>query len=152
MRAENRSRCFLGCRKPYRIRNLFLVFAIGFYSIGVQAIRDKFDGISSNGSSFEGISSNGSSVAVSKEDSFAEIIDRALEKEFSDKDQPEGPDVSSFNNSVTEQQAVLETVARVTRDKPKKNETLETNGTSRSFQIQDVLIWITRMEWKIHRL
>lgn len=138
MRAENRSRCFLGCRKPYGIRNLFLVFAIGFYSIGVQAIRDKFEGISSNGSSFEGISSNGSSLADSKEDSFAEIIDRALEKEFSDKDQPDGPDVSSFNNSVTEQQAVLETVARVTHDKPKKNETLETNGTSRSFQIQDV--------------
>ena len=29
-------------------------------------------------------------------------------------------------------------VARVTRDKPKKNDTLETNGTSRSFQFQDV--------------
>jgi Kef-type K+ transport system membrane component KefB len=112
--------------------------AIGLCSIGVKAIRDKFEGISSNGSSFEGISSNGSSLADSKEDSFAEIIDRALEKEFLDKDQPDGPDVSSFNNSVTEQQAVLETVARVTHDKPKKNDTLETNGTSRSFQLQDV--------------
>ncbi|ESQ50331.1 hypothetical protein EUTSA_v10001937mg [Eutrema salsugineum] len=55
-----------------------------------------------------------------KEDSFADMIDRALEKEFPENDQNEVPDPGSFNNSVADQQAVLETVARV---KPKKNET-----------------------------
>ncbi|KAL0757228.1 hypothetical protein Bca101_094896 [Brassica carinata] len=66
-----------------------------------------------------------------KEDSFADMIDRALEKEFPENDQNDGssarssvfaflPDPGSFNNSVADQQAVLETVARV---KPKKNET-----------------------------
>lgn len=56
-----------------------------------------------------------------KEDSFADMIDRALEKEFTEsEDQNEANDAGSFNNSVAEQQAVLETVARV---KPKKNET-----------------------------
>ncbi|KAL0653720.1 hypothetical protein Bca4012_096411 [Brassica carinata] len=55
-----------------------------------------------------------------KEDSFADMIDRALEKEFPENDQNDVPDPGSFNNSVADQQAVLETVARV---KPKKNET-----------------------------
>ncbi|CAN8271096.1 unnamed protein product [Cochlearia groenlandica] len=58
--------------------------------------------------------------AKPKEDSFADMIDRALEKEFPENDQNEVPDPGSFNNSVADQQAVLETVARV---KPKKNET-----------------------------
>ncbi|MCO5563614.1 hypothetical protein L7F22_017261 [Adiantum nelumboides] len=44
----------------------------------------------------------------------------------------------SFNSSVTEQQAVLETVARVSHEKPKKNDTRAENGTSKAFQIQDV--------------
>ncbi|OVA08463.1 Cation/H+ exchanger [Macleaya cordata] len=67
----------------------------------------------------------------SKEDSFADMIDRALEKEFSENEQTGGEtDAGSFNNSVAEQQAVLETVARV---KPKKNETKE-----KSFHIHDV--------------
>ncbi|KAF3778706.1 K(+) efflux antiporter 4, partial [Nymphaea thermarum] len=43
-------------------------------------------------------------------------------------------DAGSFNNSVADKQAVLETVARVTRDKPKKNETKE----EKSFQLHDV--------------
>lgn len=73
----------------------------------------------------------------SKEGSIADMFDRVLEKEFSDKEQSQGADVSNFNNTVADQQAVLETVARVTHDKPKKNDTQEENGT-KSFQLQDV--------------
>uniref|UniRef100_A0A166HWC0 Cation/H+ exchanger transmembrane domain-containing protein n=1 Tax=Daucus carota subsp. sativus TaxID=79200 RepID=A0A166HWC0_DAUCS len=50
------------------------------------------------------------------------MIDRALEKEFTEGDQVEENDAGGFNNSVNEQQAVLETVARV---KSKKNDTKE---------------------------
>ncbi|XP_059063085.1 K(+) efflux antiporter 4 isoform X2 [Cryptomeria japonica] len=108
-------------------RTLYLVLAVGiFCSIGVRANQDEL------------VAKNSSSVPGSKEDSFADIIDRALEIEFADKDQPDGPDVSNFNNSVADQQAVLETVARVTHEKSKKNDTLEKNGTSRSFQLHDV--------------
>ncbi|XP_022729295.1 K(+) efflux antiporter 4-like isoform X2 [Durio zibethinus] len=67
----------------------------------------------------------------SREDSFANMIDRALEKEFNDTDQNEATDPGSFNNSVAGKQAVLETVARV---KSKKNETKE----EKSFQLHDV--------------
>ncbi|KAJ4825448.1 hypothetical protein Tsubulata_010606 [Turnera subulata] len=55
-----------------------------------------------------------------REDSFADMIDRALEKEFNETDQSEATDPGSFNNSVAGQQAVLETVARV---RSKKNDT-----------------------------
>ncbi|KAM7259164.1 hypothetical protein ACFE04_014905 [Oxalis oulophora] len=57
--------------------------------------------------------------ARSNEDSFANMIDRALEKEFPENEQNDVTDPGSFNNSVAGEQAVLETVARV---KPKKNE------------------------------
>nr|XP_043629326.1 K(+) efflux antiporter 4-like isoform X1 [Erigeron canadensis] len=69
----------------------------------------------------------------SKEDSFAGMLDRALEKEFPENDeQSDGADdPGSFNNSVAGQQAVLETVARV---KSKRNETKE----EKSFQLHDV--------------
>ncbi|XVE54107.1 hypothetical protein DITRI_Ditri03aG0055100 [Diplodiscus trichospermus] len=72
----------------------------------------------------------------SREDSFADMIDRALEKEFNDTDQNDATDPGSFNNSVAGKQigsrlAVLETVARV---KSKKNETKE----EKSFQLHDV--------------
>ncbi|XP_009631200.1 K(+) efflux antiporter 4 [Nicotiana tomentosiformis] len=67
-----------------------------------------------------------------KEDSFADMIDRALEKEFTENDQTEVNDAGSFNNSVAEQQAVLETVARV---KPKKN---DTKKEDKSFQLHHV--------------
>lgn len=67
-----------------------------------------------------------------KEDTFADMIDRALEKEFTEnEDHNEANDVGSFNNSVAEQQAVLETVARF---KPKKNETKE----EKSFKFNQV--------------
>ncbi|THU52387.1 hypothetical protein C4D60_Mb10t03460 [Musa balbisiana] len=67
-----------------------------------------------------------------KEGSFADMIDRALEKEFPESEQNGGEtDPGGFNNSVAEKQAVLETVARVTT---KKNETKE----EKSFQFHDV--------------
>lgn len=99
MRAEDRVH-YLGSRKSYGIQTLYLVFVIGFCSIQVKAIQDNFEGISSNGSSFQGISSYGSSLMDSKEDSFAEIIDRALEKEFSDKDEPDGESNTSYIMSI----------------------------------------------------
>ncbi|KAL6534002.1 K(+) efflux antiporter 4 [Orobanche hederae] len=78
-----------------------------------------------------GIESNGNKTRP-KEDTFADMIDRALEKEFTEnEDQNEANDAGSFNNSVAEQQAVLETVARV---KSKKNETKE----EKSFKLHQV--------------
>ncbi|KAL0330712.1 UNVERIFIED_CONTAM: K(+) efflux antiporter 4 [Sesamum angustifolium] len=69
-----------------------------------------------------GVESTGNKTTP-KEDTFADMIDRALEKEFTEnEDQNQANDAGSFNNSVAEQQAVLETVARV---KTKKNETKE---------------------------
>ncbi|CBI27929.3 unnamed protein product, partial [Vitis vinifera] len=59
------------------------------------------------------------------------MIDRALEKEFTENEQTGASDAGSFNNSVAEQQAVLETVARV---RPKKNDTKE----EKSFQLHNV--------------
>ncbi|KAL9224710.1 hypothetical protein vseg_000721 [Gypsophila vaccaria] len=63
-------------------------------------------------------------AAANATNSFADMFDRALEKEFPESEQNEVADSGSFNNSVAEQQAVLETVARV---KPKNNETKEDN-------------------------
>ncbi|XP_022968974.1 K(+) efflux antiporter 4-like isoform X1 [Cucurbita maxima] len=64
--------------------------------------------------------------------SFADIIDQALEREFTENGQSDQvADAGSFNNSVTDKQAVLETVARV---KSKKNESKE----EKSFQFHDV--------------
>ncbi|XP_058732195.1 K(+) efflux antiporter 4-like isoform X2 [Vicia villosa] len=72
------------------------------------------------------------SLAGSNEDSLANMIDRALEREFPENEQNEGTDdAGSFNNSVAGQQAVLETVARV---RSKKNESKE----EKSFQFHDV--------------
>ncbi|KAK4559948.1 hypothetical protein RGQ29_008943 [Quercus rubra] len=78
-----------------------------------------------------------SSAPDSSDGSIAKMFDRVLEKEFSENDQPEVSDRSSFNNSVADQQAVLETVAKITHEKTKKNDTQEANGT-RAFQLQDV--------------
>ncbi|KAM5557169.1 hypothetical protein ABKV19_024515 [Rosa sericea] len=78
-----------------------------------------------------------SSAPESNDGTIAKMFDRVLEKEFSDNDQPEGSDKSSFNSSVADQQAVLETVAKITHDKGNKNDTQETNGT-KSYQFQGV--------------
>ncbi|KAI6696227.1 hypothetical protein NL676_016346 [Syzygium grande] len=67
-----------------------------------------------------------STAPESGEGSIAKMFDRVLEKEFSDNEQPEGTEESSFNNSVAGQQAVLETVAKITHDKVKRNDTRET--------------------------
>ncbi|CAJ1937138.1 unnamed protein product [Sphenostylis stenocarpa] len=96
------------------------------------------------------------SLARSDDDSLANMIDRALEREFPDNEQNEGADPGGFNNSVAEQQhssdliqvvevssfkldfnlAVLETVARVI---PKKNESKEEKyAPLSSFQLHDV--------------
>ncbi|XP_010536199.1 PREDICTED: K(+) efflux antiporter 6 [Tarenaya hassleriana] len=77
------------------------------------------------------VASLNASLVKPKEGSFADIIDRALEKEFNESDQNEAADPGSFNNSVEGQQAVLETVARV---KSKKNETKE----EKPFKLHDV--------------
>ncbi|KAL0728266.1 hypothetical protein Bca4012_024359 [Brassica carinata] len=79
---------------------------------------------------------NASSIVKPKEGSFADIIDRALEKEFNESDQTEVADPGSFNNSVAGQQAVLETVARV--KSTKKNETKEDKYNIQRFQLHDV--------------
>ncbi|KAI5393477.1 variant 2, K(+) efflux antiporter 6 [Lathyrus oleraceus] len=83
---------------------------------------------------FELANSTDSNVSLStpRQGSFADIIDRALQHEFTDNDdQNEVPDSGGFNNSVAEQQAVLETVARVT---PNKNDTKD----EKSFQLHHV--------------
>ncbi|KAF2311768.1 hypothetical protein GH714_026609 [Hevea brasiliensis] len=78
-----------------------------------------------------------SSAPDNGEGSIAKMFDRVLEKEFSENDQPEGSDGSSFNSSVADQQAVLETVAKITHEKAKKNDTQVANGT-KSFQFPNV--------------
>ncbi|KAH9647427.1 K(+) efflux antiporter 5 [Citrus sinensis] len=83
----------------------------------------------------------GNLVNTTEEDSgdgsIAKMFDRVLEKEFPDNEQSSGSDGSSFNSSVADQQAVLETVAKITHEKMKRNDTQEANGT-RPFQFQDV--------------
>ncbi|XP_010453236.1 PREDICTED: K(+) efflux antiporter 6-like isoform X2 [Camelina sativa] len=111
--------------------SLFLCFSVA--SPRSFSDSDLFEETVSVNSSSVVASLNGSSSLVKpKEGSFADIIDRALEKEFNESDQNEGADPGSFNNSVAGQQAVLETVARV--KSTKKNETKE----EKHFQLHDV--------------
>ncbi|KHG09747.1 K(+) efflux antiporter 6 -like protein [Gossypium arboreum] len=98
---------------------------------------DRFDDDDDGGN---GTVSNASSIAKPKDGTFAAIIDRALEKEFTENEQNEvNDDAGSFNNSVVEKKAVLETVARV---KTKKNDTKEEKFVllliNESFQLHDV--------------
>nr|XP_011470444.1 PREDICTED: K(+) efflux antiporter 5 isoform X2 [Fragaria vesca subsp. vesca] len=86
---------------------------------------------------FYGTTMINSSAPVNNDGTIAKMFDRVLEKEFSENDQPEGSDKSSFNSSVADQQAVLETVAKLTHEKGNKNDTQETNGT-KSYQFQGV--------------
>lgn len=78
-----------------------------------------------------------SSAPVTNDGTIAKMFDRVLEKEFSENDQPEGSDGRSFNSTVADETGVLETVAKITHEKIKKNETQQTNDT-RSFKLQDV--------------
>lgn len=75
--------------------------------------------------------SNISLSTTPRQGSFADIIDRALQHEFTEENDDQNqqvPESGGFNNSVAEQQAVLETVARVT---PNKNDTKD----EKSFQL-----------------
>ncbi|XP_020697828.1 K(+) efflux antiporter 5 isoform X1 [Dendrobium catenatum] len=75
---------------------------------------------------------------ASNESSIADIFDRVLEKEFSsENDSPEGHDANSFNSTVADNQGKVETVALITHDKAKKNDTPSTNAV-KPFQLQDV--------------
>ncbi|KAL3341977.1 hypothetical protein AABB24_026144 [Solanum stoloniferum] len=78
-----------------------------------------------------------SSAPETNDGTIAKMFDRVLEKEFSENDQPEGSDGRSFNSTVADETGVLETVAKITHEKIKKNETQQTNDT-RSFKLQDV--------------
>ncbi|KAM7274147.1 hypothetical protein ACFE04_028811 [Oxalis oulophora] len=80
---------------------------------------------------------NNSSGPDTGQATIAKMFDRVLEKEFSDNDQPQVADENSFNSTVADQQGVLETVAKISHDKPKKNDSHETNAT-KSFQLGDV--------------
>ncbi|GJM98168.1 hypothetical protein PR202_ga15153 [Eleusine coracana subsp. coracana] len=74
--------------------------------------------------------------ATAKEGSLADMIDRALEKEFPESEGEQGggeTDPGSFNNTVAEKQGVLETVARRVT---KKNETKD----NKSFPFKEVFL------------
>jgi hypothetical protein len=74
--------------------------------------------------------------ATANEGSLAEMIDRALEKEFPESEGEQGrgeTDPGSFNNTVAEKQGVLETVARRVT---KKDETKD----NKSFQFTEVFL------------
>ncbi|KAJ7970060.1 K(+) efflux antiporter 5 [Quillaja saponaria] len=109
----------------YRLLVLLICARICITARSDKEMRERFDGNMLNSSSLD------------SNDTLAKMFDRVLEKEFSENDQPEGSDKSSFNSSVADQEAVLETVAKITHDKPKRNDTQESNG-ARSFQFQNV--------------
>ncbi|KAM3270340.1 K(+) efflux antiporter 4 isoform X1 [Capsicum chacoense] len=109
----------------------FLLFCFSFLFSSADPIgEDSENSVIVNAAEF-----NSSSVARSEEGSFANMIDRALEKEFNETEEQSGAiDHGSFNSSVAEQEAVLETVARVGRVKLKKSEINE----EKSFQLHSV--------------
>ncbi|CAB87698.1 putative potassium transport protein [Arabidopsis thaliana] len=141
---------------------LLLSFFLCFSVASPRAISDSDlldETVANSSSSVASLNASSSSSLVKpKEGSFADIIDRALEKEFNESDQNEVADPGSFNNSVAGQQfeylnvrlvvvpcgdqAVLETVARV--KSTKKNETKEEKRIKRylifhrRFQLHDV--------------
>ncbi|XP_038695931.1 K(+) efflux antiporter 4-like isoform X2 [Tripterygium wilfordii] len=87
-------------------------------------------GADSVASEINGTADSNTTESRSREDSFAGMLDRALEKEFPENEQNEANDSGSFNNSVSGQQAVEETVARFVA----KNDT----KVEKSFQFHDV--------------
>ncbi|PKA57214.1 K(+) efflux antiporter 4 [Apostasia shenzhenica] len=108
------------CQCSMRLLLLLIVAAL-ILSLPVQTLADDAE---------RGNATNSSAEAEGK-GSFADIIDRALQKEFPESEQTgEETDPGSFNNSVAEKTAILETVARVT----KKNDTKE----EKPFQFQNV--------------
>ncbi|KAG6550179.1 hypothetical protein Mapa_008137 [Marchantia paleacea] len=139
-------RTFRGSSMGLIIR-FFLVLGIACVLLpglcGAQAGLDNFD-VNLDGDRLpeRNGTQSGEPPKASKDSSIAEVFERVLDKEFPDKDPQEGTEGevgSSFNSSVADQQAVLETVARVTHDKPKKNETEEEHEKSKSFQLGDLI-------------
>ncbi|KMZ57536.1 K(+) efflux antiporter [Zostera marina] len=63
--------------------------------------------------------------------SIADLFGKVLDNEFKENDTPEPPDGNSFNSSVADHQAVLETVAIINPDK-NKNDSTATNTTEGS--------------------
>ncbi|PQQ07168.1 K(+) efflux antiporter 5 isoform X1 [Prunus yedoensis var. nudiflora] len=108
----------------YCLLTILIYARVSFSARSDKEIRERFYGNMMN-----------SSAPDSGDGTIAKMFDRVFEKEFSENDQPEGSDGSSFNNSVADQQAVLETVAKITHEK--RNDTQEANGT-KSFQFQGV--------------
>ncbi|KAL3566369.1 hypothetical protein D5086_031784 [Populus alba] len=104
-------------REPFLCKLIFLLFCFASLSLADELNESDRLEYTAN-TSF----SNTSLSKPREGSSFADIIDKALEKEFTENDQNEATDAGSFNNSVAEQQAVLETVARV---KSKKNDSKE---------------------------
>ncbi|CAN4097523.1 unnamed protein product [Withania somnifera] len=117
------------------MRGLCFLLVLSYCFFVLFSSADAITGDSENALVVNNVEFNSSSIARSEEGSFANMIDRALEKEFNEtEEQPDAIDHGSFNNSVAEQEAVLETVARVGRVKFKKNETNE----EKSFQLHSV--------------
>lgn len=107
---------------------LLLLLLLPYSSLAIRTTHsDRIDSQLTNSTA----DSNVSLSTTSRQGSFADIIDRALQHEFteeSDDQNQQVPESGGFNNSVAEQQAVLETVARVT---PNKNDTKD----EKSFQL-----------------
>ncbi|KAM1054477.1 hypothetical protein ACFX13_001869 [Malus domestica] len=111
-----RKRCVFGfC---YCLLTILICARVSVSARSDKEIRERFYGNMTN-----------SSAPDSGDGTIAKMFDRVLEKEFSENDQPEGSDGASFNSSVADQQAVLETVAKITHEKGKKNDTHVGNGT-----------------------
>lgn len=92
-----------------------------------------------------------SSAPESGDASIAKMFDRVLEKEFSENESTDGSARSSFNNSVADQEAVLETVAKITHEKANKNDTQEATedeGTQTLIDKQDNVFVISNKKSK----
>ncbi|KAF5773685.1 putative cation/H+ exchanger, sodium/solute symporter superfamily [Helianthus annuus] len=92
-----------------------------------------------------------SSAPESGDGSIAKMFDRVLEKEFSENESTDGSAQSSFNNSVADQEAVLETVAKITHEKTKTNDTQEATedeGTQTLIDKQDNVFVISNKKSK----
>ncbi|KAJ0623359.1 putative cation/H+ exchanger, sodium/solute symporter superfamily [Helianthus annuus] len=79
------------------------------------------------------------------------MFDRVLEKEFLENESTDGSAQSSFNNSVADQEAVLETVAKITHEKTKTNDTQEATedeGTQTLIDKQDNVFVISNKKSK----
>ncbi|KAI3817935.1 hypothetical protein L1987_11735 [Smallanthus sonchifolius] len=92
-----------------------------------------------------------SSAPESGDASIAKMFDRVLEKEFSENESTDGTAQSSFNSSVADQEAVLETVAKITHEKTNTNDTqeaIEDGGTQTLIDKQDNVFVISNKKSK----